>query len=35
MITLSKKQEIIIAYHNKQKSQRMIARDLDLNRKVR
>jgi len=34
MITLIEKQKIIIAYHNKKKSQRTIARDLGLNRRT-
>jgi transposase/predicted transcriptional regulator len=34
MITLIKKQKIIIAYHSKKKSQRRIARDLGLNRRT-
>lgn len=34
MITLNQKQKIIIAYHNKQKSQRAIARELGLNRRT-
>jgi transposase/transposase-like protein len=34
MITLSQKQKIIIAYHNKQKSQRAIAREVGLNRRT-
>jgi transposase-like protein len=34
MITLNQKQKIIIAYHNKQKSHRVIARELGLNRRT-
>jgi IS30 family transposase len=34
MITLNQKQKIIIAYHNKQKSQRAIAREVGLNRRT-
>jgi transposase len=34
MITLNQKQKIIIAYHNKKKSQRAIARELGLNRRT-
>lgn len=34
MIKLNQKQKIIIAYHNKQKSQRAIARELGLNRRT-
>jgi transposase-like protein len=34
MITLNQKQKIIIAYHNRQKSQRAIARELGLNRRT-
>jgi len=34
MITLNQKQKIIIAYHNKQKSQRVIAREVGLNRRT-
>jgi len=34
MITLNQKQKIIIAYHNKNKSQRMISRELGLNRRT-
>jgi transposase-like protein len=34
MITLNQKQKIIIAYHNNQKSQRAIARELSLNRRT-
>ena len=34
MITLNQKQKIIIAYHNKKKSQRMISRELGLNRRT-
>jgi DNA-binding transcriptional regulator LsrR (DeoR family) len=34
IITLNQKQKIIIAYHNKQKSQRVIAQELGLNRRT-
>ena len=34
MIKLNQKQKIIIAYHNQQKSQRAIARELGLNRRT-
>ena len=34
MINLIEKQKIIIAYHNKQKSQRTIAREVGLNRRT-
>jgi transposase-like protein len=34
MITLNQKQKIIIAYHNQQKSQRAIAREVGLNRRT-
>ena len=34
MITLNQKQKIIIAYHNKNKSQRIISRELGLNRRT-